>query len=73
MDDLTLNDAKARINTALDIANRFASDDGCHHKMWVIDQMVRTLTGPDYKEWIRIYKMGEDGPETNEWGEGVAP
>lgn len=34
-----------RINKALDIAQKYGTTDGGHHKMWVIDQMVRALTG----------------------------
>lgn len=34
-----------RIQTALDIAMNYGGTDGDHHKMWVIDQMVRCLTG----------------------------
>lgn len=37
-----------RIRFALFCANQYAGIDGSHHKMWVIDQMVRSLTGcPD--------------------------
>jgi hypothetical protein len=34
-----------RANAALEIARQFGQTDGDHHKMWVIDQMVRHLTG----------------------------
>jgi hypothetical protein len=34
-----------RIERALDFAVRYGQIDGDHHKMWVIDQMVRALTG----------------------------
>jgi hypothetical protein len=34
-----------RISDALDIAVRYGGIDGDHHKAWVIDQMVRCLTG----------------------------
>lgn len=34
-----------KIKYALDIANSYATIDGGHHKMWVIDQMIRALTG----------------------------
>ena len=37
--------ADARIEKALEFAETYASTDGEHHKMWVIDQMVRALTG----------------------------
>lgn len=34
-----------KIAAALQIANDFGHAEGDHHKMWVIDQMVRALTG----------------------------
>lgn len=33
------------IDKALYIACRYGGVDGAHHKMWVIDQMVRALVG----------------------------
>lgn len=61
-----------RIKDALEVAE-FGGIDGGHHKMWVIDQMVRALTGPDYGAWVAAFKDGEDGPDTYEWDEGIAP
>lgn len=34
-----------RIDKALDYAVRYGQIDGDHHKAWVIDQIVRALTG----------------------------
>lgn len=34
-----------QVDAALQYAYRFAGSDGADHKMWVIDQMVRCLTG----------------------------
>lgn len=51
-----------RIKLAVDVAVECAQYDGEHHKMWVIDQMVRHLTGDQYAETV-----GDD------WDEGVAP
>jgi hypothetical protein len=34
-----------RIKEALQIATDYGNIDGGHHKSWVIDQMVRALTG----------------------------
>lgn len=34
-----------RISKALEYAGRYGQIDGAHHKMWVIDQMVRALLG----------------------------
>lgn len=36
---------KERIAFALQIASNYGGIDGDHHKAWVIDQMVRALTG----------------------------
>ena len=58
---------------ALSCAHLFGGIDGSHHKMWVIDQMVRHLTGPDYSQWVINQKAGEDGPETCEWNVGTPP
>jgi hypothetical protein len=65
--------ANERIKQALDRAMATAQIDGAHHKAWTLDQMVRALTGDGYDEWIRLYKEGEDGPETYEWDVGIAP
>ena len=87
----------ARIKKALEIAQNDAAIDGAHHKAWVIDQMVRALTGCpmvtkgaydserrpykyktmgesiEYERFVRGAKAGEEGPETYEWDEGIAP
>jgi hypothetical protein len=65
-------DLEDKISKALDIAEDGAID-GDHHKMWVIDQMVRILAGDDYEQWVRDFEAGEDGPHTYYWDTGVAP
>ena len=63
-----------KIDAALELAGSFGGIDGGHHKMWVIDQMVLALVGPEnYDKWIANYCNGEDGPETWEWDRGIAP
>lgn len=66
-------DASKRIESAIEIAVRFGGIDGAHHKTWVIDQMVRALAGEDYARIVRDACAGEDGPDTYEWDEGIAP
>lgn len=61
-----------KILAALKIAE-YGAFDGSHHKMWVIDQMVRALTGDRYDEWVTAFKAGNDGPDTYEWDCGIAP
>lgn len=60
---------------ALALAFRYGGIDGAHHKAWVIDQMIRALAGSEerYRVFIAAAKWGEDGPDTYEWDEGVAP
>jgi len=62
-----------KINKALEFARDYGGIDGDHHKMWVIDQMVRALTGDKYDEWVKKHNKGEDGPDTYEWETGIAP
>jgi len=64
---------KNKITKALEIAMPYDSIDGGHHKMRVIDQIVRVLAGDTYNEIISIHKKGEDGPNTYDWDEGIAP
>ncbi len=67
---------EGRISEALECAFRYGQIDGDHHKAWVIDQMVRALTGSDdaYSEFIERYKRNETDPEDEyEWDSGIAP
>lgn len=42
------SDPNRRIRKAIEFAVRYGGIEGDHHKAWVIDQMVRALTGcPD--------------------------
>lgn len=61
------------VQKAIDIAFQYAGLDGDHHKMWVIDQMIRALLTPEqYKAWVREYEAVENGSYA-EWDEGIAP
>jgi hypothetical protein len=67
-----LTDAE-RIEAALATIRRFGGIDGAHHKQWVLDQVVRTLTGDGYDAWVAAHNDGGDGPETYDWDEGAPP
>ena len=58
---------------ALSMAMKFGQADGAHHKAWVIDQMVRALTGDGYDKWVASFRRGESGPNTYVWELGVEP
>lgn len=74
-------DKDQRIKAALEVAVNFGGADGEHHLKWVIDQMVRSLTGcpnnveetEEYQRLVVAAKAGQDGPETYDWDCGIAP
>lgn len=66
---------QTRIEKALDIAASHGGTDGGHHKMWVIDQMVRALTGcpmvsksaEDFRGTAYTYEAQGESPEYEQW------
>jgi hypothetical protein len=62
-----------RIAKAVNIASEYGGIDGGHHKMWVIDQILRVLLDANYDEYIKGWCAGEDGPDTYSWDVGIAP
>lgn len=71
-------DARTRVVGALRVALAYGSIDGAHHKDWVIDQMVRALTGSEYEAFIK--RQENNGEPDNGlychgrgWSEGIAP
>jgi hypothetical protein len=65
--------SEQKIKDALDVIQLYGGIDGGHHKQWVIDQVARRLLGDAYSQWVVSMKDGEDGPNTYEWDEGIAP
>ena len=65
--------AEARIEKAMGVIGRYGGTDGGHHKAWVIDQAARALMDSGYEAWVLAMKAGDDGPETYDWDEGIAP
>lgn len=59
-----------KIEGALSVIYQYSGIDGAHHKDWVIDQVVRNLTGDSYDQWVKEYE-GDDGEY--EWETGIAP
>lgn len=68
-----------RVEDALAQIREFGGIDGAHHKQWLLDQIVRTLTDAtkddqdDYLAWLAAYENGSDGPNTYTWDTGIAP
>ena len=57
----------------LDLIFEYGQIDGGHHKMWVIDQIVRILTKNKYNEWIKNYVYDEETGDIYSWDKGIAP
>jgi hypothetical protein len=75
---ITTGEAMQRIELALDVAANYGQVDGDHHKAWVIDEMVRALTGHSYQQWVALYEapvVDEDSGDRyhEEWDVGIAP
>ena len=69
---------QTRIHRALRVAHEYGHVHGAKRKAWVVDQMVRALSGqrPGYEEptdeylsWVRVYEH-ETGCD---WYGGIAP
>ncbi len=58
---------------ALEIAFCYGGIADAHHKAWIIDQMVRALTGDQYEAFVANRKAGDSGPDTYVWDEGITP
>ena len=70
---MAVTQERIAIDEALTLIFKYGGIDGSHHKQWVLDQVVRALTGEGYAAWVAEAKDGEDGPETYDWDEGIAP
>ena len=69
-----LKEKDKEIEKALEIAFQYGQIDGDHHKTWVIDQMVRILTGDKYNEFVKEYETDEEtGEKEWTWKNGIAP
>lgn len=52
---------------------RWGGIDGGHHKQWTMDQCIRLIFGDEYERFVAFANDGEDGPDTYDWDEGIAP
>ena len=61
-----------KIEKSLMLIEEWGGIDGCHHKQWLLDQLVRVLSD-NYEKWVEAWENGEDGPQTYSWDTGIAP
>ena len=64
---------KQKIDKALEIAFQYGQIDGSHHRLWVIDQMVRVLSDY-YDTFVKEYEEeDENGEKLYIWDCGITP
>lgn len=67
-------DLDDRINKAVELITEYGQIDGAHHKMWVIDQVLRALKPDEYDKIVHdACCNSEYGPDTYDWDKGIAP
>jgi len=67
-------DDEGKFQEVLDLIENYGGTDGAHHKQWVLDQIVRILTGKHYELWVTNYEdRDEFGDPEYEWDTGIAP
>lgn len=57
----------------LDLIFEYGQIDGAHHKMWVIDQIVKILTKDKYNTWIKNYVYDKETGDVYDWDKGIKP
>ena len=72
-EELVDREDSMKIHEAIELAFGYGGIDGAHHKMWVIDQMVRILAGSRYGEYVVSACLDEHGNEVYEWDTGIEP
>ena len=68
-----INELQSRISKAKTLIEYYGGIDGGHHKQWVIDQVMRELLADDYDDWVKDMCDGDEGENTYDWDEGIAP
>ena len=69
-----LKEKDKKIEKVLELIFQYGQIDGDHHKTWVIDQIVRILTGEKYNEFVKEYETDEEtGEKEWTWENGIAP
>jgi hypothetical protein len=62
-----------KITEVIELCLDYGALNGSHYKMWIIDQIIRILSGDKYDALIKSYCKGEDGPNNYSWYTGVKP
>lgn len=69
----TIKTRDTMIEQILDLIFQYGQIGGEHHKMWIIDQIVRILTVDKYDDWVKNYSYDTKTGDTYTWNIGIAP
>ena len=72
-EDVMTYGSTVKEQAVVDLISEWGGIDGGHHKQWLLDQIMRKVLEDMYPKWVAEWEDGEDGPETYEWDEGIAP
>jgi len=69
---------KSKINEIEKLITTYGQVDGDHHKLWVIDQIMRIIKQDKYYEFVEKYEHSDDEGYLHEekiylWDTGIAP
>jgi hypothetical protein len=64
---------KTASKKALKAIEKWGNIEGDHHKQWLIDQIVRELTGENYNTWVNEWENVNKGQISCKWDTGIAP
>lgn len=73
-----LIDKNSNLTKIFNMIYSYAGIDGAHHKDWLLDQIMRSITGDNYEEFVKFYERPlsvnglEDG-DYCQWDAGIAP
>jgi len=73
MKDRAVSSDKQKLDVIENLITSYGQIDGDHHKLWVINEIIKVITGDEYQQWVNVYCDGEDGPNTYGWDTGIAP
>lgn len=71
--NIELTEEQIKLIEIKNLIFQYAGIDGAHHKQWLITEIAKIIAGDNYEQFVKEYCDGEDGPNTYEWDEGIAP
>lgn len=70
--------SQLKLNKIEEIIYEYGQIHGGHHKMWVLDQVMRIVKGDEYDNFVKEYEYADDEgviteEQQYEWDIGIPP